>query len=1075
MPAKRELQTVLTLKGEQEYSQKLKNIQGALGLIATEQSKLNSQYEKGDKSLAKLTQQHDILTRKLTEQRQKVALITKAYKESAAKGDEAAETTSALQRELNMASAAVNKTTRELEKLENQMGEASSRTKQFAQKLKEMGVTAESVGGNMQRVGNSISRISMAIASAVGVAAIKGWIQLEDEMANVSTIADTGEKSMAQLTDEVIAVSNVTGIAATEIAKAQYQTISAGIATAESAGLVEMAAMAAKAGVSDVTTVIEGSTSIINAWGIAMADSESIFDKLLKTQQRGKTTIGEIAGSIGQVTGLAPQLGITLDEILAAVATLTLSGVDTSTAMTGLKGVMSAIIKPTAEAREEAARLGIQFDAAAVETMGFTNFLAMVMEATDGDAESLAKLFGSVDALSQIMLLGGSSAATYADILDDLGNSAGTLDNMFGLRTSSSAERFALALNKINNAAIKLGQSLAPMIGAAADTIDSFADKLNSMSAEQAQNIISTTLWIAGISKGISVLGGLLKNLSAIKGAFGAVGALLGPAGPVVGGIAAAAAAAAGLGYVLSNVEPTLHLDLDGIDDSELENYHIEDFTYGEEVIITVNAKLQIKDDLDQWSDDIAEWLTDGKVETQEQLKGYEDEINTIVSEAFMSIDENYNTQRDSLNAQLEEGIITPKAHAKALKQLSDQTATMNNMLETDLAAVMSYVSYLVSLNRAATDEEIAELERLLGVLGMTTGYILDATDASRQAYEWAYKKTLAGVGTEQDLKLAAEWIEIQYKIDTQELEAQRQAINDKYAAMLTPDLSEEEVRRLAELEAEELLEIDKKAQEIVDQRTARYGELLTAEFPRTGLNYEDAKELEKYANEGKTEPSVLTSLARWNPKEFETISGLLEKMANADFSRVDFLLDSWATEANGGTEAISSLAGELGTLFELMGDTEDLETLPEDYEQIGIDAGAGLINGLYSQTDEAAAAGRYIGRVMADATRGVLKIHSPSRVFEQIGVFSMDGLINGVHKRLADVQKAYKTAVSPQGLNSGNAPAMPTAGTGTAGTTIINNVNYTAGAGTRRQARMLSQRLAENQKESRMAEGLYR
>ena len=79
MPAKRELQTVLTLKGEQEYSQKLKNIQAALGLIATEQTKLNSQYEKGDKSLAKLTQQHDILTRKLTEQRQKVALITKAY------------------------------------------------------------------------------------------------------------------------------------------------------------------------------------------------------------------------------------------------------------------------------------------------------------------------------------------------------------------------------------------------------------------------------------------------------------------------------------------------------------------------------------------------------------------------------------------------------------------------------------------------------------------------------------------------------------------------------------------------------------------------------------------------------------------------------------------------------------------------------------------------------------------------------------------------------------------------------------------------------------------------------------
>lgn len=1068
---------MLTLKGEQEYSQKLKNIQGALGLIATEQTKLNSQYEKGDKSLAKLTQQHDILTRKLTEQRQKVALITKAYKESAAKGDEAAETTSALQRELNMASAAVNKTARELEKLENQMVEASSRTKQFAQKLKETGVTAESVGGTMQRVGNSISRISMAIASAVGAAAIKGWIQLEDEMANVSTIADTGEKSMAQLTDEVIAVSNVTGIAATEIAKAQYQTISAGIATAESAGLVEMAAMAAKAGVSDVTTVIEGSTSIINAWGIAMADSESIFDKLLKTQQRGKTTIGEIAGSIGQVTGLAPQLGITLDEILAAVATLTLSGVDTSTAMTGLKGVMSAIIKPTAEAREEAARLGIQFDAAAVEAMGFTNFLAMVMEATDGDAESLAKLFGSVDALSQIMLLGGSSAATYADILDDLGNSAGTLDNMFGLRTSSSAERFALALNKINNAAIKLGQSLAPMIGAAADTIDSFADKLNSMSAEQAQNIISTTLWIAGISKGISVLGGLLKNLSAIKGAFGAVGTLLGPAGPVLGGLAGATAAVAGLGLAFGKMLFPGRLKMDGIDDSELTEYKIDDFTYGEEVIITVNAKRQIKDDLDQWGDEVAKWLTDGKVETQEQLKGYEDEINTIVSEAFTSIDENYNTQRDSLNAQLEEGIITPKAHAKALKQLNDQTATMNNMLETDLAAVMMYVNYLISLNRAATDEEIAELERLLGVLGMTTGYILDATDASRQAYEWAYKKTLAGVGTEQDAKLAVEYVELQFQIDAQSLDAQRKEITDRYAAMITPDMDAETVRKIAEKEAAELALVDAEFAKLVERRDAQYAPLFKLALDETGWNIEDLERVQKLLTGQVYATGEDMGKAFFGEDRAQLLADrdLLDRFYETDFSGVESLLGSWAANGPAGAEAVGTFADEMSALFEILGETEELETLPGDYEQIGIDAGAGLVNGLYSQTDEAAAAGRYIGRVMADATRGVLKIHSPSRVFEQIGVFSMDGLINGVHKRLADVQKAYKTAVSPQGLNSGNAPAMPTAGTGTAGTTIINNVNYTAGAGTRRQARMLSQRLAENQKESRMAEGLYR
>lgn len=1073
MATKREIRTVLSLSGEQEYTRSMNNIQDTLGLVNTEQKLLNSQYEAGDKSLAKLTQQQDILTRRLEAQRSKVKLINKAYQESAAKGEDAAEATIALERDLNMAQAAVNRTERELRHLNAEMDNAGSKSKQYAARLKELGITADSVGGAMQRVGDKVAAVSMGFAVGVTGYAVKGWMSLEDEMANVATIADTSAKSMDDLTTEVLQVSDATGFAATEIAAAEYQAISAGVATADAAELVEKAGKAAKAGMSDVTTVIEGSTSIINAWGISAADTESVFDKLLKTQQRGKTTIGELAAGIGQVTGLAPQLGITLDEVLASVATLTLSGVSASTAMTGLKGVMSAIIKPTAEAREEAARLGIQFDAAAVEAMGFTEFLAMVMEATGGDAESLAKLFGSVDALSQIMLLGGASAETYADILNDLGNSAGTLDTMFDARTSSAAERFSAALNRINNAAISFGQSLAPMIDVAAGAIENFAEKLSGMSAEEAQNIVSTALWIAGVSKGISVMGGMVKNLSALKKGFSSVSALLSASGPVVAGIAVTAAAVAGLAYAMDSVTAKSTLDVD-VDESELRDYHIDDFTYGEEITITANAKIQVNADLVEWGGSAVEWLTDGKAETQQELDQYMADLDGIIDVGFTAITTNYERRKEDLNALLDEGLIDPKTHARQLRALDEQTDDMAEMLETDSNTVTEFVRNIYAENRAMTDAEIEELDRLLLKLGETTGYILDATDASRQAYEWAYRKTLAGVGTKTDKALAVEYIELDYRLNVDDLDKRRAEVSAKYAnALSVGGLTDADIAMLAEAEQAELAELDAELKTLNEERDARYRELIDLELEALGVDPETVKLINEAKAAGYDKwYSALYPLGYSSYEDVamgEKYSNVLEKYEDLDFTPVDNLVNSWAANGPAAADGITEVTDAFGMLYDT---TEQLEDLPEDFEEIGEQAMDGFTRGMGSKYDEVMAAAAGAAKAATESARHALAIHSPSREFEEIGELSMDGLIVGVNNRLAAVQQAYAAAVRPD-------VSAVTAGTsGASASTMRNsgntyNINYTAGAGTRREARMLSQRLAAAQRAANIAEGL--
>lgn len=1054
MATKRELQTVLTLEGETAYTRAMKRIQGALGNVATEHSLLNSQYAKGDKSLSKLTRQQDILRRKLDEQRKKVELINKAYQESAKRGEETAEITQHLARDLNMATAAVNRTQRELDALGKELEHVNSRTYQFAESMKSIGVNAQSVGSMMQTVGDKVSKVSLAIAGAVTATSVKGWMTLEDEMANVATIADTSEKSLSDLTAEAIEASNVTGVAAAEIAKAQYQAISANVATAESTGLVANAAKAAKAGVSDVTTVINGATSIINGWKIAIGESEAVFDKLLKTQQRGKTSIGELASSIGQVTGLAPQLNMSLDETLAAVGAITQSGNSTSTALNGLKAVMSSVIKPTAEAKEEAERLGLQFDAAAIKSKGFTAFLADVVEKTGGSEDSLAKLFGSVEGLSQIMLLGGSAAGMYADILDDLGSSAGTLNTMFEERTASSAQRYSMALNKINNAAISLGQSTAPLINYAADSIEKFADAIQGMSAEEAQSVINTALWIAGISKGTSVLGSLVKNATAVGTAIKALGRLLRPGGAVIGGIALAGTAIGGLSALTKKFSAEAVLDI-SVDDDDLKNYRVDTHELKDPVAIVAKAKLEIDRNLSDFSTSVTGWLSDGERETKEELNSYVNRLNSIIEKAYTSVSEFQTQKKEELDAQLAAGLITPEEYSASLETLQGQAAEMEGELTTAAEAVISYVTTLVEGNKKITDDEISQLNSLLEALNSTSSAVLDATNTAKQAYEWAYQKTATGIGVEADRAKAVEYVELQYQTNLSSLQSAENAVKAKYAE-LAVGATEAEIRALAEQEQTELAAIQDQLAALEDQRKQMYAELLEGEMKKIGATAEDFEQYDLAKKLGlgdKTAFRALVDLAAQtgDAKRIDELYAMrkaMEEFEGLDLSGIEEINAFFAANTGRDVSSIENANSVLKELIDTMKESEDLGSIPDEFSKVGSSAVSGLDSALRSG-------------------------YTPLRntMHEMAGMISteLNGILSDMYARLDGVKSSYRSASSSRVSSGNNAAAASTSNS-----TIINNhINYTAGAGTRREARMLNQRLAQEQQAALISEGL--
>lgn len=402
----------------------------------------------------------------------------------------------------------------------------------------------------------ALAGVSAALA-AIGTAAVAASAEYETSLAKVSTIADTNAKSIGTLSSEIMALSNETGEAATGLNEALYSAISAGADTAHAVELVGVAVKAARGGFTDTETAVDGLTSALNAYGMATTEAEGLANKFLVTQNLGKTTFGELASSIGQVAPTAKAAGVSIDDLLASVASLTANGIGTSEAMTGMKSALSNVIKPTSDAAKMAEQLGLDFSAAALRSKGWAAFLRDIQEKTGGNTEQMAALFGSVEALNTVLTLTSRQGMSLMDkTLNEMAANTTALDDAY----ESMSDTLDVATQKlgtnVQNLGVAIGDALAPALTVLAEAVASVVAGVTEF-VEQNPLVVNA---MAGVTVATATLAaGLLvcakaeaATAAAASGALKAALDML-TAHPVLLVAAAAAGLAVALGTVIAS------------------------------------------------------------------------------------------------------------------------------------------------------------------------------------------------------------------------------------------------------------------------------------------------------------------------------------------------------------------------------------------------------------------------------------------------------------------------------------------------------------------------------------------
>lgn len=342
--------------------------------------------------------------------------------------------------------------------------EANARAAQQAQsRFIDMAAAATSLRG----FADSASQLSDGLNSLTAEAGA-----FDAAMRAANTMAGKDAAGFRELSGDVADLAKRVPIARDALANGLYQTISNGVPEDNWVAFLEKSARSAVGGMADLGQVVGVTSTLIKNYGLGWEAAGDIQDKIQLTAKNGVTSFEQLASALPRVAGNAATLGVSVDELMATFATLTGVSGNTAEVSTQLAAIFTALIKPSSEAAEMAGKMGIQFNAAAIQASGgFSQFLNNLDASVKSYAsatgmleqEIYGKLFGSAESLRALVPLQGELADSFRANIATMRDSAGTMDAAFADMASTGESKMQLLKNMFAGLGDMLNRLLGPL------------------------------------------------------------------------------------------------------------------------------------------------------------------------------------------------------------------------------------------------------------------------------------------------------------------------------------------------------------------------------------------------------------------------------------------------------------------------------------------------------------------------------------------------------------------------------------------------------------------------------------
>jgi TP901 family phage tail tape measure protein len=438
--------------------------------------------------------------------------------------------------------------TKSVENIKKKVEEAEKSFKNFS-----IGENISKTGQLLSNVGDSFTRNVTAPVTLFGVAAAKVGMDFDSQMSRVKAISGATGEEFKKLHDQALQLGKDTAFSAKQAAEGMENLAAAGFNTNETMeampGLLSLAAASGEslASSSDIAA------STLRGFGLEASQAGHVADVLAKNANATNAAVSDTGEAMKYIAPVAHSMGLSLEEVTAAIGEMANSGIKGSQAGTTLRSALTRLASPSKEAAGMMKQLGFN----AFDSQGKLKPLATILgdlqkstsKLTDQKKEdAIATIFGQ-EAMSGMMVLmqGGTQA------LDDLTNSYKSADGAANDMAKTMQDNAKSAIEQmggsIETAAIKLEEAAAPAITNIANEVQDMANRFADLPEPVQESIIKAALFAAAIGPIAKTVGTITTGIGGLIQFGGRLATTLGilGEGAEVGGAALTAFSTAGL------------------------------------------------------------------------------------------------------------------------------------------------------------------------------------------------------------------------------------------------------------------------------------------------------------------------------------------------------------------------------------------------------------------------------------------------------------------------------------------------------------------------------------------------
>ncbi|EAF1693381.1 phage tail tape measure protein [Listeria monocytogenes] len=420
-------------------------------------------------------------------------------------------------------------------------------------KVEQFGNMLEKSGQKLTKAGTAMTVGFTAPIVAGMVKSTKAYLDFDNEVTEVNSLLRESDESAKEFGDRYTQVFDYAQKASVKYGVASEQTmlgmkemVKKGYDINQTMASMPAIFNAARASGDDFETVMSVTTSTLEQFGMISKDTNKQMEYTNKvadvlTYVADKTAAGfsDMGTAMNYVGPISHSLGYSLTDTAAAVGLLSNRGIEGQKAGTGLRGMLTSLLKPSKSAAEAMSAVGLTIE----DNNGNMKTLPTLLDDINDKTKKMTKtqknsfltmIFGRepLSAVNTLLEAGGDSLRKYSKGADEAnGYTKQVADNMrkagkFGV------DQFKASLEVLEQ---NVGQKLMPALTPIIEWANKMIDKFNDLSGAQQQSIIKwagilaatgPVLMIGG--KLVSMTGGLIKGFAGLGKILG-LGSKLAP------------------------------------------------------------------------------------------------------------------------------------------------------------------------------------------------------------------------------------------------------------------------------------------------------------------------------------------------------------------------------------------------------------------------------------------------------------------------------------------------------------------------------------------------------------------